>query len=215
MGSGGDLGRGGSVRKCKRVNVHFKIPYTTRWGQSLVIIGSDPLLGAWAVKEGVQMTPLQEGDILFWQIVMPVPDHFDTEYSYCVVDENLDTVRRESGSVRSLTIPEGLPQGANVEAHDFWQVHNFRCIYKVISSHPKLIFDVCILPVFKTMLQRNFHCLCVTLLSKNEQRSFWKMWAMQCCAIISIVSKNKKKVLESYNSYGPRVWGILSSMTVI
>lgn len=126
MGSGGDLGRAGSVRKCKRVNVHFKIPYTTRWGQSLVIIGSDALLGAWAVKEGVKMTPLQEGDILFWQIVLPVPEHFDTEYNYCVVDENLDTVRRESGSVRALTIPEGLPQGANVEAHDFWQVHNIR-----------------------------------------------------------------------------------------
>ena len=124
MGSGGDLGRAGSVRKCKRVNVHFKIPYTTVWGQSLVIIGSDALLGAWAVKEGVKMTPLQEGDILFWQIVLSVPEHFDTEYSYCVVDENLDTVRRESGSVRTLTIPEGLPQGANVEAHDFWQVHD-------------------------------------------------------------------------------------------
>lgn len=165
MGSGGDLGRAGSVRKCKRVNVHFKIPYTTHWGQSLVIIGSDALLGAWAVKEGVKMTPLEEGDILFWQIVLSVPEHFDTEYSYCVVDENSDMVRRESGSVRTLTVPEGLPQGANVEAHDFWQVHNIR-FYKVISPHSKQIFAVCNL-LFLKPFHREFCTAYVSLLSKN------------------------------------------------
>ena len=122
MGSGGDLGRSGSLRKFKRVNVRFKLPYNTVWGQNLMILGSDPLLGTWAVKQGQWMTPHHEGDLLLWQVLVSVPEHFESEYSYCLVDEKLNVLKWEAGNRRVLTLPEGLLSDATVEIHDLWQV---------------------------------------------------------------------------------------------
>ena len=122
MGSGGDLGRLGSMRRFKRVNVRFKLPYMTHWGQNLIIVGSDALLGAWNVEKGQSMTPHHEGDILVWQVSISVPEHFKTEYNYLVVDDRFHVLRRESGAPRVLEIPDGLPNGATVEVHDLWQV---------------------------------------------------------------------------------------------
>jgi len=122
MGSGGDLGRTGSMRRFKRVNIRFKLPYHTHWGQNLVLIGSDALLGAWAVEKGQSMTPHQEGDVLVWQVSISVPDHFQSEYNYVVVDDRFHVLRRESGAPRALKFPDGLPNGATVEVHDLWQV---------------------------------------------------------------------------------------------
>ena len=81
MGSGGDLGRSGSMRRFKRVNVRFKLPYMTHWGQNLMIVGSDALLGAWIVEKGQSMTAHHEGDVLVWQVSISVPEHFETEYN--------------------------------------------------------------------------------------------------------------------------------------
>lgn len=122
MGSGGDLGRSGSVRRLKRVNVQFKLPYHTHWGQNLLLTGSDALLGAWAVEKGQSMTPYHEGDVLVWQVSVTVYDHFETEYNYLVVDDRFHVLRRESGAPRVLKFPDGLPNGATVEVHDLWQV---------------------------------------------------------------------------------------------
>lgn len=52
---------------------------------------------------------------------MCVPGNFQTEYSYCVVDEKLNVIRRESGSAHYLNLPEDLPDGASVEVNDLWQ----------------------------------------------------------------------------------------------
>jgi 4-alpha-glucanotransferase len=121
MGSGGDLGRTGSMRRIKRVNIRFKLPYHTLWGQNLMVIGSDALLGAWTVEKGQSMMPHQDGNVLIWQVSISVPDHYQTEYNYVVVDDRFHVLRRESGAPRVLKFPDELPNGSTVEIHDLWQ----------------------------------------------------------------------------------------------
>lgn len=123
MGSGGDLGgRTNSLRRLKRLNILFKLPYNTQWGQNLMIIGSDALLGAWVVEKGQRLMPRQEGDVLVWEVSISVSERFETEYNYVVVDDRFRGLRRESGARRVLSLPEGLSNGATVEVHDLWQV---------------------------------------------------------------------------------------------
>lgn len=74
------------------------------------------------MKQGQWMTPHHEGDLLLWQVLVTVPEHFETEYSYCLVDEKLNVLKWEAGNRRVLTLPEGLPSDATVEIHDLWQV---------------------------------------------------------------------------------------------
>ncbi|XP_024395916.1 4-alpha-glucanotransferase DPE2 [Physcomitrium patens] len=122
MGSGGDLGgRTNSLRRLKRLNILFKLPYNTQWGQNLMIIGSDALLGAWVVEKGQRLMPRQEGDVLVWEVSISVSERFETEYNYVVVDDRFRGLRRESGARRVLSLPEGLSNGATVEVHDLWQ----------------------------------------------------------------------------------------------
>ncbi|KAG0604636.1 hypothetical protein M758_10G186000 [Ceratodon purpureus] len=138
MGSGGDLGRTGSMRRFKRVNVRFKLPYMTHWGQTLMIVGSDALLGAGVVEKGQSMTPHQEGDVLVWQVSISVPEHFETEYNYVVVDDRFHVLRHESGAQRVLKFPDGLPNGATVEVHDLWQDSSETLLTK--DAYRKVLF---------------------------------------------------------------------------
>lgn len=44
----GGIGGGVPAEKERRVNVHFRLPYMTKWGQSIVLAGS----GAWTAHDG-------------------------------------------------------------------------------------------------------------------------------------------------------------------
>ncbi|CAM6114987.1 unnamed protein product [Calypogeia fissa] len=122
MGSGRDMGaRPPQYRRARRINVRFRVPYYTQWGQNLMLSGSDPLLGNWTLSQGQWMTPHHEGDSLVWQAQISVPDHFETHYKYCLADENKNLLKWESGGRRFLALPEGLADGSTVDVHDLWQ----------------------------------------------------------------------------------------------
>ena len=115
------------------MNVRFRLPYYTQWGQSLVVCGSEPVLGAWNVKKGLLLSPVHEGDELLWCGTFAVPNGFECEYSYYVVDDNKNVLRSEMGKKRKLLLPEGIQDGILVEFHDLWQVI---CYYVILSlSH--------------------------------------------------------------------------------
>ncbi|XP_057971656.1 4-alpha-glucanotransferase DPE2 [Malania oleifera] len=118
----------------KSVNVSFRIPYYTRWGQSLLVCGSEPVLGSWNVKKGVLLNPVQQGGELIWRGSIAVPSEFRCEYSYYVVDDERKVLRWEAGMKRELMLPDGVQSGELVQLNDLWQTSSdaipFRSAFK-------------------------------------------------------------------------------------
>ena len=106
----------------KSVNVSFRLPYFTHWGQSILVCGSEPILGSWNVKKGLLLSPIHEGDELIWSGSVAVPSGFGCEYSYYVVDGDKNVLRCEMGRKRKLLLADGIQDGEVVELHDLWQV---------------------------------------------------------------------------------------------
>ncbi|KAE8125116.1 hypothetical protein FH972_019951 [Carpinus fangiana] len=109
------------TKSMKSVNVSFRLPYNTHWGQSLLVCGSEPVLGSWNVKKGLLLKPVHQGDELIWSGSVAVPSGFGCEYSYYVVDDDKNVLRWELGKRRKLLLPEGIQGGEVVEFHDLWQ----------------------------------------------------------------------------------------------
>lgn len=105
----------------REVALTFRIPYFTHWGQSLVVCGSEPLLGSWNVKKGLLLSPLHVGNELIWRGSIDVPTKFGCEYSYYVVDDSRNVLRSEMGKKRKLLLSETVQDGESVELHDLWQ----------------------------------------------------------------------------------------------
>uniref|UniRef100_A0ACD5Z182 Uncharacterized protein n=1 Tax=Avena sativa TaxID=4498 RepID=A0ACD5Z182_AVESA len=105
----------------KSVTLIFKLPYYTEWGQSLVIAGSEPVLGSWNVQQGLSLTPVHERNGLFWCGQVSVAAGFTSQYSYYVVDDHKNVLRWESGNKKKLVVPEGVQDGDVVEIRDWWQ----------------------------------------------------------------------------------------------
>ncbi|XP_058079209.1 4-alpha-glucanotransferase DPE2 [Magnolia sinica] len=108
-------------KSLKTVNLSFRLPYFTQWGQSILISGSEPLLGSWNVKQGLPLSPFHQGGELIWCGRIAVPISFGCEYSYYLVDNNRNVLRWEAGKKRRVVLPEGIQEGEVVELHDLWQ----------------------------------------------------------------------------------------------
>lgn len=117
-----NLGLLSGTKSMKSVNVSFRLPYNTHWGQSLLVCGSEAVLGSWNVKKGLLLNPVHQGDELVWTGGVAVPSGFGCEYNYYVVDDDKNVLRWEVGKRRKLLLPEGIQDGEVVEFHDFWQV---------------------------------------------------------------------------------------------
>lgn len=117
-----NLGLFSGLKSMKSVNVSFRLPYFTHWGQSILVCGSEPILGSWNVKKGLLLSPSHEGDELVWSGSVAVPSGFGCEYSYYVVDGDKNVLRCEMGRKRKLLLADGIQDGEVVEFHDLWQV---------------------------------------------------------------------------------------------
>lgn len=111
------------TKATKPVSVSFRIPYYTEWGQSLVVCGSEPVLGSWNVKRGLLLSPVHHGDELIWFGTISVAKGFGScEYSYYVVDDDRNVLRWEMGNKRQIILPHTIQGGDVLHFHDFWQV---------------------------------------------------------------------------------------------
>ncbi|KAI9160495.1 hypothetical protein LWI28_008665 [Acer negundo] len=110
-----------SAKSLKSLNVNFRIPYYTQWGQSVLVCGSEHILGSWNVKKGLLLSPVHQGDQLIWTGSIAVPSGFSCEYSYYVVDGEKNVLRWELGNRRKLLLPEEIMDGEVAELHDLWQ----------------------------------------------------------------------------------------------
>eukprot|EP00257_Ricinus_communis_P026524 XP_025013938.1 4-alpha-glucanotransferase DPE2 isoform X2 [Ricinus communis] len=116
-----NLGLFSGTESVKSVNLSFRIPYYTQWGQSLLVCGSKPILGSWNVKKGLLLSPVHEGEELIWYGTVSIPSAFSCEYSYYVVDDERNVLRWEMGKKRKLLLPECVNDGETAELHDLWQ----------------------------------------------------------------------------------------------
>ncbi|MQL94315.1 hypothetical protein Taro_026964, partial [Colocasia esculenta] len=105
------------------VTLVFRIPYYTQWGQSLLVSGSEPVLGSWNVKHGLLLSPMHQGEELVWCGKLSVASGFKCEYIYYVVDDDRNILRWEAGRRRKLVLPEAIQEGEMLETHDLWQVY--------------------------------------------------------------------------------------------
>jgi 4-alpha-glucanotransferase len=132
------LGLFSEIKSVKSVNVSFRIPYYTNWGQSIVVCGSEALLGSWNLKKGLLLKPFHQGDELIWGGKLNVPVGFGCEYSYYVVDDHRNVIRSEAGRKRKLLIPDGVEDRQVVELHDLWQAGSDSLPFK--SAFKDVIF---------------------------------------------------------------------------
>jgi 4-alpha-glucanotransferase len=107
-----------SLKTASLTELRFRVPYWTKWGQTVVIIGT------WdgAAKRGYPLTCRHEGDSLLWEGKITVPikgDHLC--YKYAVLNEAGEVETEEIGT-RRLVLPKGLLEGSSIDLHDEWQV---------------------------------------------------------------------------------------------
>ncbi|KAH9299660.1 hypothetical protein KI387_031342, partial [Taxus chinensis] len=108
-------------KRIRKINIRFRIPYYTQWGENLAVCGSDPGVGCWDPNKALRMVAYHEGDILFWHATLTVADDFSCDYNYCLVDDQRNIIKWESGQRRSFTLLQGLPDGASVDVYDLWR----------------------------------------------------------------------------------------------
>ncbi|XP_010251909.1 PREDICTED: 4-alpha-glucanotransferase DPE2 isoform X2 [Nelumbo nucifera] len=132
------LGLASGKKSFKTVNLVFRLPYYTQWGQSLLVCGSEPVLGLWNVKKGILLSPFHQGEELIWSGRIEVPCGFQCEYSYYLVDDNRNILRWEAGNKRKFVLPEGIQDGTMVELHDLWQTGADTLFFR--SAFKKVIF---------------------------------------------------------------------------
>lgn len=130
----------------KSLTVKFRIPYYTHWGQSLLVCGSEPVLGSWDVKKGFLLSPVHQDDELIWSGSIAVPIGFSCEYSYYVVDDRKNLLRWEMGKKRKLLLHETIKDGEVVELHDLWQTGGdalpFRSAFKNVIFRRSFSLDI-------------------------------------------------------------------------
>lgn len=147
-----NLGLSSGTKSVKSVNVSFRLPYYTQWGQSLLVCGSEPILGSWDVKKGLLLSPVHEGEELIWYGSVATPTEFSCEYNYYVVDDEKNVLRWEMGKRRKLLLSKEINGGETVQLHDLWQVEfSFWLTFYLLSScfiHWYLNFDKHIFQIF-------------------------------------------------------------------
>ena len=134
-----NLGLLTQTKNLKSVTVSFRIPYYTKWGQHLLVCGSEPILGAWNVKKGLLVSRYNQDGELIWSGRIPVPADFRCEYNQYAVDDERNVLRWEVGNKRKLLLPEGVQSGQWVELHDLGQV----CICENWEIHSFCYFWIC------------------------------------------------------------------------
>jgi Starch binding domain len=103
------------------VTVKFLVPYETKWGENLIVLGSRGLLGAGVIEKGIPMSCAQSPQGLMWQASIMVPEGYECTYKYVVWNEHKGAHVTEECTPHELSIPHHLA-GSCVLLSDQFQV---------------------------------------------------------------------------------------------
>eukprot|EP00775_Hariotina_reticulata_P007782 gene7782-7980_t len=108
--------------KERRINVHFRIPYMTQWGQSIVLTGTGALLGNMNYDKGIILKCHHEKDALVWDALVSLPWQPCYKYKYAIVrqEDGQQVVESEELLEHTLLLQQGLGHGDVVEVLDTW-----------------------------------------------------------------------------------------------
>lgn len=134
-----NLGLSSGKKASNTVTVIFRLPYYTKWGESLLICGSHPLLGSGNVKQGLVLSPFHQGDELIWCGKITVGIGFECEYNYYLVDDDRNVLRCEAGKKRKLVLHERIKGGEVLEFRDLWQTASETVFHR--SAFKNVIFS--------------------------------------------------------------------------
>ncbi|EPS68463.1 hypothetical protein M569_06305, partial [Genlisea aurea] len=115
------LGLFGEEKRSSSVNLSFRIPYHTHWGEHLLVSGSHPIFGSSNVKRGLVLKPSHRDEEMIWSNTLRLPSGVRFEYSYFVVDDEKNVLRSEAGRRRKAAVPSDARNGLLVEFRDLWQ----------------------------------------------------------------------------------------------
>jgi hypothetical protein len=71
----------------RRVTLLFSLPFSTVWGENLVLVGDEERLGGWQVARGVRLQCHHVGEALVWRARVSLAGVQTFRYRYVVVDE--------------------------------------------------------------------------------------------------------------------------------
>ena len=103
-----------------RLTLRLSVPYATRWGQMVRVIGAGAAFGDGDVEAAPELACRHAGDRLLWSGEVTVPRAASYTYKYVVVGEG-GNVEDEELSDRELQVPAGIAAGAVIDVRDEWQ----------------------------------------------------------------------------------------------
>ena len=108
-----------------RLTLRLSVPYATRWGQMVRVVGAGAALGDGNAETSPELACRHVGDRLLWVGEVTVPRAASYTYKYVVVGEG-GNVEDEELSTRELQVPAGIAAGALMDVRDEWQVRRGR-----------------------------------------------------------------------------------------
>ena len=85
----------------KQVEVTFNVKAETQWGQSVYLVGDNPLLSEWVPEAGIKLSPKAYP---IWSVTLSLPQSKALQYKYVKRDGAGNTLW-EPGSNRNITTP--------------------------------------------------------------------------------------------------------------
>lgn len=99
----------------QRVKVSFRLPYKTKFGENLCLVGSACPLGEWDVSKGVSMT-WTDGDV--WRTELEMDLEQEEQYKYFIKGPDGGVVSWMEGENIALKLPS--ERAAAMEVLDAW-----------------------------------------------------------------------------------------------
>ena len=130
------LHRPAGASSAKIVVLHFSVSYWTKWGQTVVVLGS------WdeASKRGHRLACRHAGEgVLVWEARISVPLSLQRiSYKYAVVNDASE-IEVEEGGARKVALPAAIQDSAVIELQDVWQVD----VPFIAATHPPAVTAPC------------------------------------------------------------------------
>lgn len=107
--------------KAAGLTARVSVPYPTKWGQSVRLVGEGVALGEWQPSRGLALECTHKDGALIWSASLALPKATELTYKYVVVNEG-GAMEDAETRPRTVQLPTDLPPGAAVLLADEWQV---------------------------------------------------------------------------------------------
>ncbi len=120
--------------RSSRLTLRLSVPYATRWGQMVRVVGAGAALGDGNAESAPELACRHVGDRLLWAGEVTVPRAASISYKYVVVGEG-GNVEDEELTGRELQVPAGIAAGAAIDVRDEWQVRRrWLCNHQPVAA---------------------------------------------------------------------------------